>query len=499
MAKANTTVWIIGGGIAALALVALAAGTSSRIPDGWKGHLRKPPVEPRRVPEAYPPLGPGNPHIVTSTFGPRINPKTGQGTEYHGGVDVAAPIGTPVLAPLQGTVCAVWSEADGNPGGNGVCIRAAGYRWWFFHLSQALVEKGQRVGRGQTIGLSGSTGRSTGPHLHITIEDETADGRRTNAIGVYPEGTFHRNGVAVSGLTGAGVTIGDVMPYYEDEEQNTEEAQVERWLQAQTAAVMHTYNLGESAARRLVDAADAVGGSGIHLAKVIWAESRMKTKARNPVTGATGLIQFMPKTAKALGTSTEALARMSFERQLDYVQEYLERVASGSWAGGEPGLLDTQFKMAAAVFYPAWRDRDPSTVLPGAVQRANPGIRTMGQYLDFVLAARSPLARTMEAQAAGPVVGAITGDKNPCNLYIEAHRVDNDLRNPDRDLLVTYRDLQDSGIMAECAAKLRDRAKRLGRSPGDEASRLRAGMKGWYERTAVASDSYRGAVSFGRA
>lgn len=470
--------WIIGGSIVALAL--LGAGASSSAAPPFR-------VVPGRLQgDAFPPLG-SFPVRITSPFAWRADPKTGE-RKHHQGLDLSAPIGTPVFAPVDGVVAKVLGNHPVM--GNAVCIRARGYRWWFIHLAASVVAPGMSVARGQPIGYSGSTGRSTGPHLHITIEDETQGGAKVDPQQVYPRSAFS----AAPAVSGADVgAFGDVA-LVESEEDNI--AREHRRMDAETNAIMQTYDLPEEYARAIVEAADWVGGSGVHLARVIWAESRMKTRAVNPSTGASGLIQFMPSTAKKLGTTVEAIRRMGFLDQMQLVGDYLERVALGQWAGGEEGLLDTQFKMAAAVFYPAWRNRDPNTVLPAAVQKVNPGIRTMGSYLNFVLAAKTPLDRKL--QAAG--VGSLTGDKNPCNWMIEADRRDRRLEDPDRDMLLTYRDVPESPIQAECADTVIRRAKKAGRKPADDQAQLRAGVRSWYARTPGAPGApaagQRGSVTF---
>ncbi len=86
----------------------------------------------------------------------------------HQGMDFMAPVGTPVLAPFDGTVHAVnWNERF-----NGQCIElrgADGVSAKFLHLSEVSVSVGAQVSRGQTIGETGNTGRSTGPHLHYEL------------------------------------------------------------------------------------------------------------------------------------------------------------------------------------------------------------------------------------------------------------------------------------------------------------------------------------------
>jgi len=77
---------------------------------------------------------------------------------------------------------------------------------------------------------------------------------------------------------------------------------------------------------------------------VMWFESRLKANAINPKSMAAGLIQFMPSTAKALGTSTDGLLKMSNVEQLDFVYKYLKRYN---------GRMKTWVDVYLAVFYPA--------------------------------------------------------------------------------------------------------------------------------------------------
>jgi murein DD-endopeptidase MepM/ murein hydrolase activator NlpD len=103
---------------------------------------------------------------VTSFFGVRKNP-FGWGMEFHDGLDFAAPYGTPVHATGSGVVVRVgWM----GPYGLAVLLdHAEGYQTLYGHLSRLLVRPGERVERGQVLGYVGSTGRSTGPHLHYSV------------------------------------------------------------------------------------------------------------------------------------------------------------------------------------------------------------------------------------------------------------------------------------------------------------------------------------------
>lgn len=89
----------------------------------------------------------------------------------HLGADLAAPVGTPVEAPVGGTVSfAGWDNASGD-GGNGVKIAADdGASIGVWHLSRIDVATGQRVATGQQLGLSGQSGGAVYPHTHLQVE-----------------------------------------------------------------------------------------------------------------------------------------------------------------------------------------------------------------------------------------------------------------------------------------------------------------------------------------
>jgi len=115
----------------------------------------------------YPPLwiNPIN-GIITSPGGTRYNPVTGQ-REFHDGIDIAAPIGTPIVAPKDGTVL-----ATGNSASFGRYLRMAhadGYISFMAHLNGVAVAIGDTVRQGDHVAYSGNTGRSTGPHLHYSL------------------------------------------------------------------------------------------------------------------------------------------------------------------------------------------------------------------------------------------------------------------------------------------------------------------------------------------
>lgn len=104
---------------------------------------------------------------VSSEFNPRrLNPVTGR-IAPHKGVDFAMPPGTPVLAIGDGEV--VVAKHDGAAGNYVTLRHGRQYMTRYMHMKKLLVQPGDKVKRGDRIGLSGSTGRSTGPHLHFEI------------------------------------------------------------------------------------------------------------------------------------------------------------------------------------------------------------------------------------------------------------------------------------------------------------------------------------------
>ena len=103
----------------------------------------------------------------TSPFGWRIHPISGT-SKFHYGVDLAAPTGRPIYATRSGTVDTAAYQAGGA--GNYVQINHGdGYRSIYMHMTHYIVYPGQYVCQGQVIGYCGSTGGSTGPHLHFGI------------------------------------------------------------------------------------------------------------------------------------------------------------------------------------------------------------------------------------------------------------------------------------------------------------------------------------------
>ena len=129
------------------------------------------------------PIGSGWESRVTSEFGNRIDPITGK-RKGHTGRDLAVPTGTTIRAALPGTV----TVSKYNAGGYGYNVMIDhGNRLATLngHCSKLLAKVGQTVETGDIIALSGSTGRSTGPHLHFEVR---VNGERTNPRAYLPKG-----------------------------------------------------------------------------------------------------------------------------------------------------------------------------------------------------------------------------------------------------------------------------------------------------------------------
>lgn len=107
-------------------------------------------------------------NLISSNFGERVHPITKE-RKMHNGVDIAVPIGTHVYSAVDGTVIlARYSESAGN----WVKVQTeTGWTVVMMHMDSLTVSEGQTVKKGDHLGYSGNTGRSTGPHLHLEVRD----------------------------------------------------------------------------------------------------------------------------------------------------------------------------------------------------------------------------------------------------------------------------------------------------------------------------------------
>ncbi len=137
-----------------------------------RAHLERERERHRRTPRGWPVEGPLN-----ARFGIRRNP-FGEGYEFHAGVDLEARHGEPVRATADGTV--VFAAYWGGYGNLVIVDHGHGLTTFYGHLSRISVRVGQAVKRGQIVGRAGSTGRSTGPHVHyeVRVNDRPVNPRR---------------------------------------------------------------------------------------------------------------------------------------------------------------------------------------------------------------------------------------------------------------------------------------------------------------------------------
>ena len=139
---------------------------------------------------------------VTSYYGYRVHPVSG-GKDYHTGVDIGMPQGTEILAGHDGTV-----TLAGNAGGYGLCVAIEGGAYGghtlttkYGHCSQVLVSAGQEVRAGDVIAKVGSTGNSTGPHLHLEV---LVDGQYLNPLYFADTGDTSERRLPAAGAGGGG-------------------------------------------------------------------------------------------------------------------------------------------------------------------------------------------------------------------------------------------------------------------------------------------------------
>ncbi len=123
---------------------------------------------------------------ISSRFGEREDPFDTQSTAVHHGLDIAAPEGTMLFAMMDGLVVDVDYEENGY--GHHMIVQCAdGNRYLYAHCVEIFVKVGDTVSAGEAVAKVGSTGRSTGPHLHI---EWYINGEQIDPITIVPEQTY---------------------------------------------------------------------------------------------------------------------------------------------------------------------------------------------------------------------------------------------------------------------------------------------------------------------
>ena len=254
------------------------------------------------------------PGPITSRYGMRTHPVTGK-KKFHDGIDIAPPAGTPVVATLPGRVIATGFDKDGY--GNYATIQTIDktgkkIEQLFGHLiDKAMVGVGEMVKQGDIIGRVGSTGLSTGPHLHHKV---SINGKSVNPA------DFQKMSFMLPSGTG----------------------KPSDYLRAQdTAAQKPDKN---PLIQEVLAMSKRLGINPMDILRVMLFETGGTLSPKAHGNGAVGLIGFTKATEKELGTSLANLARMSAVQQIPYVEKYLQIHSRGK-------KLDTFQKVASTVFH----------------------------------------------------------------------------------------------------------------------------------------------------
>lgn len=175
--------------LAAVAVLAMAAAPASEVPAAAEAELPVPEAPP--VTAVARPAGPMTRLIAFATplKGYAVNSAYGlrrlageAAARQHKGIDIAAPRGTSIFVASEGEVVRTGYDA----GGYGRFIEVShpnGMSTLYAHLSRVDVARGDRLGSGERIGLVGSTGRSTGPHLHFEVRRDQTQVNPTSVLG----------------------------------------------------------------------------------------------------------------------------------------------------------------------------------------------------------------------------------------------------------------------------------------------------------------------------
>lgn len=247
---------------------------------------------------------------VTQAFGPTslsLEPSATVGgvhyAHYHQGLDLAAPLGTKVLAAASGTVVAAGRDSSGA-----VVVRIRhddGYQTLYGHLDANLeVKVGQHVSAGQAIGAVGMTGNTTGPHLHFGVYKE-------NGLAVDPAVILSSGRLPDSEVLAGPSSAADPTSL--------------TWQSSAAALAKFDAVAGKIPyASQIRAAAVAAGVDPLLLASLVSAESSFRATAVSSC-GAQGLTQLMPGTARSLGVTDPFDPQQNLDGGARYLATQLKR------------------------------------------------------------------------------------------------------------------------------------------------------------------------------
>ncbi|CAM3990538.1 peptidoglycan DD-metalloendopeptidase family protein [Cohnella lubricantis] len=138
--------------------------------ESTKSEIAKEQAKQKKIPTIWP----TDSRRITSQYGVRKDPFTGS-ARFHAGIDIGGSTGDPIYAAADGVV--VHSGKDDAEGNNITVDHGNGIRTRYMHMSKLIAKVGDKVTKGEVIGELGSTGRSTGPHLHyeVLVNGDTTD------------------------------------------------------------------------------------------------------------------------------------------------------------------------------------------------------------------------------------------------------------------------------------------------------------------------------------
>ena len=266
---------------------------------------------------------------ISSRFGMRK--LSGEDSKFHTGIDISASEGTTIVSPFLGIVIKSSVDTKGA-GGNMIIIdHKNGCRTGYCHLSKYLVKINDIVEAGEPIGEVGNTGtHSFGAHLHFYVElSQTGERIDPETYFTWPVKPNDAPKKGPNNSTYQGQEYEIASTPCQDDSNDPIIGEFDS-MEIQPGSLIFE-NLVTENKEAFIAKVKAISSklqiNPNDLMCVMWLESKINSHIVNPNGGATGLIQFMPTTAKSapLNTTTEKLRNMSNVEQLDYVYKYFKK------------------------------------------------------------------------------------------------------------------------------------------------------------------------------